>query len=192
MAVINAYFDESGTHGDAAFFTLAGFLGTCAEWQQFEGEWTPLLSGYGVTKFRMADIESRRGEFTGWPSDRVVAFVKNAAEIIRKRQLVGFATAVSMREYSKSRADLEAVSNIFPSGRHLANLIAGDQYALAWGLAMNLVADWAHRTNYTGKIDYVFEENSFKVRSTALYMAELARGMTNFGKAFDWEQLRSG
>jgi len=66
MALLRAYFDESGTHGEAAVTVIAGFVGTKKAWEGVESGWAGELALYadrGVKTFHMADLLAQSGEF---------------------------------------------------------------------------------------------------------------------------------
>ncbi len=58
-----AYLDESGTHDQSKFASLAGLVDRENGWAAFEERWKALLARYRVDEFHMADFESRHGEF---------------------------------------------------------------------------------------------------------------------------------
>ncbi len=43
MTVLNAYFDDSGTHGSSPIVTVAGFFATASQWFDFDKKWNRVL-----------------------------------------------------------------------------------------------------------------------------------------------------
>jgi hypothetical protein len=63
LAVFIAYMDESGTHNQSEFASLAGYVNHSIGWTQVERTWKAVLSQYHVDEFHMTDFENRYGEF---------------------------------------------------------------------------------------------------------------------------------
>jgi Protein of unknown function (DUF3800) len=53
LVLLEAYFDESGTHDGSKVLTVAGYIGDPAAWVHFEGEWRAALEEYGLEFFHM-------------------------------------------------------------------------------------------------------------------------------------------
>jgi len=67
MALLRAYFDESGINADAPVTTIAGFVGGEAAWSKVEAVWAPVLGEYGdkgVKTFHMTDALGQDREFS--------------------------------------------------------------------------------------------------------------------------------
>lgn len=63
MALINAYFDESGTDGQSGVTALAGFVGTDAQWTKMEASWIVAQETFRFKTFHMVPCIEGRGEF---------------------------------------------------------------------------------------------------------------------------------
>ncbi len=55
MAVIRAFLDESGMHGDAPVVTVAGYFGYPKTWRSFTTEWNKTLRPTGIKVFHATD-----------------------------------------------------------------------------------------------------------------------------------------
>jgi hypothetical protein len=55
MAVLKGYLDDSGDEGLPSV-VVAGYVGTCAAWSKFEGEWQSALDGAAIPYFHMKEI----------------------------------------------------------------------------------------------------------------------------------------
>jgi hypothetical protein len=55
--------DESGTHNESNFASLAGYVDRSDSWAKFENDWKAVLAQYRVNEFHMTDFESRYEEF---------------------------------------------------------------------------------------------------------------------------------
>jgi Protein of unknown function (DUF3800) len=55
--------DESGTHDESEFASLAGYVDHSDRWAEFENEWKAVLARYCVEEFHLTDFENRYKEF---------------------------------------------------------------------------------------------------------------------------------
>ncbi|MEO6688138.1 MAG: DUF3800 domain-containing protein [Dokdonella sp.] len=65
MVMLRAYFDESGMHKEAPSVVMAGFVGSSAQWQSFDGSWRSVLARYDVEVFHASPCAKGHGEFAG-------------------------------------------------------------------------------------------------------------------------------
>jgi hypothetical protein len=79
IAMLAAYFDESGTHQGSGFITMAGYISPVGDWKRFQTQWTKTLLRAGLAPsvpFHMADLVARRPPFD-WPDRKRDAVLKN-------------------------------------------------------------------------------------------------------------------
>lgn len=75
LMVMTAYLDESGTHGpQSPLVTVAGFLATAEQWDNYERDMASLMSEYGVRKFHAKEFRGRKGDFKNWPRPKRARF----------------------------------------------------------------------------------------------------------------------
>lgn len=75
LAMLRAYFDESGTHIGSPVTAIAGFAATAEVWTAIETEWSKVLADFkdkGVEAFHMTDCLAATGQFS-----RLDAFWRN-------------------------------------------------------------------------------------------------------------------
>jgi hypothetical protein len=53
--MLQAYFDETGTHDQSELVAIVGLISTAEKWQAFDVEWRQLLSNVGSTIFTRPD-----------------------------------------------------------------------------------------------------------------------------------------
>jgi hypothetical protein len=61
--LLDSYFDESGTHGDAKSTVIAGYVGDEKAWAFVDARWRRILDTYCLKTFHLADAIAQRGEF---------------------------------------------------------------------------------------------------------------------------------
>lgn len=100
VAVLEAYFDESGINPQDAHCVVAGFVGSSRQWQRFEQRW--LKASEGVTfhgkDFFAQDGNGRRVKtYRGWSDDRATTYLDALWRVIEQSTLrpVGAVVEVS-------------------------------------------------------------------------------------------------
>lgn len=76
LAVLTAYFDESGIHEGSKVFALAGYLAPQEMWTRLERQWNRTLEEYEISFFHMTDCENGFAQFEGWPKAKRQELVK--------------------------------------------------------------------------------------------------------------------
>jgi hypothetical protein len=79
LVMLQAYFDESGMHGDARVTAIAGYVATKDVWAGVESRWQAVLGAYahlGVTHWHSTDMPGKRGVF-----ENVDAATKDAIRV---------------------------------------------------------------------------------------------------------------
>jgi hypothetical protein len=152
MALLTAYFDESYGNEDA--YSVAGYIATIEQWEQFDSEWRTMLAEFGVGYMRKSDLEHLQGDFKKWrslPKPEQEALKKGinqkAISIIKRRVSAGFAASVK-------KPDWEAVDK-----KRWVAIMGSGFYAVGAKSCMWLVAGWAkeHRRK---SIDYFYESGA--------------------------------
>jgi hypothetical protein len=104
MLMLAAYFDDSGTHNDSKVVVWGGFLGTAAQWSDFDKAWraklaSPLPGKARLKKFSLADCNGSHGEFSGYSRAESDLVQNEFREIIVQAGVVGLAYAVDRTEW---------------------------------------------------------------------------------------------
>jgi hypothetical protein len=101
IIVLSAYFDDSGTHGDAEIIVMAGFIGTEEQWKPFDEAWATKLKNPlpeagkpPLKRFHMANCEARQGEFIGYSEPESDAVIHDFRQLILDAKLAGHVMAV--------------------------------------------------------------------------------------------------
>jgi Protein of unknown function (DUF3800) len=83
FAMLKAYFDESGIHGDSSICVVAGFALSASRAWSLSTDWqNSLLFKYRIPYFHAKEFAQRRGPFEGWSNNKIRDFSIDAIGII--------------------------------------------------------------------------------------------------------------
>ena len=105
--LLTAYLDESGTHDMSPISVMAEYLGTAAQWQAFDADWTTLLQTAGLCHMHAVDLFKRTKQFKEWPAERVNAFATELDGVIARHMQLGFSVIIRDDDYRKIYVDGE-------------------------------------------------------------------------------------
>jgi hypothetical protein len=98
---LQAYFDESGTHGRARVTGVAGFIGPAEEWAKLEEEWEAELarfakdSGHKIQNFHAYECENGQEFWSGIDISIREAYYQQLARVVVKyNKLMGISFAI--------------------------------------------------------------------------------------------------
>ena len=141
MAVMEAYFDESGTHDGSPFVCVTGYLFQKGNATALDTAWRWMLEGNGLPFFRMSDCAHGTGPFKGWSKiDRTNLEIR-AIDLVKTYAAYGFAASVVMEDFHLIRN-----LGLFDTAYSFACL----QMFLG-------VKFWASNNDFDGDVAYVFE-----------------------------------
>ena len=112
MAVIYAYFDESGKHKDHPVVSFSGVCGTESRIKQFEVAWNALLRQHGLSDFKMTKALQSHRQFSDLipkqtPQERVEA-LKPFADCICDNLELGLMQAWDVQGFNALSKDTKA------------------------------------------------------------------------------------
>jgi hypothetical protein len=95
------YFDDSGSHLEAAWYVLGGFLSTAGNWGRFSDAWEGALGKEPRTEyFKMSEAHNLTGQFDGWPIRLRDQKVFELAEVVERYAVARIAAVVSQEDYN--------------------------------------------------------------------------------------------
>src|ERR1035438_3878625 len=140
--MMEAYFDESGTHAGSPVMCVAGYLLSAEQALHLDREWAETLTEFGVSCFHMADCAHSVDEFIGLDPRKRKDLLVRLIGIIKRRVEIGIAVSISETDFGRIDA---------PKWKR------GGPYSLAALQVLAAVVSWADRYSYKGKISYFFE-----------------------------------
>lgn len=109
FGMLQAYFDDSGTHGESLITVISGFVATTNSWTDVQGDWLAALedykSRYGVTWYHACDVENWKGEWGKVPLDACRTASMRFASVLSKHRIMPVWAAVvneDMEKYATS------------------------------------------------------------------------------------------
>ena len=103
--MLQAYFDESGSHAGSPVLTVATVVSTQEGWCAFEDEWQAVLDRYRVRGLHMKHYAQFQGDFQGWTQDRQRQFALELLPILKKHACFGFGCSLPMDDWKEVMAD---------------------------------------------------------------------------------------
>lgn len=108
LAMLKAYFDDSGTHAGSNVVVMGGLIGSITQWNAFEQEWRdklahPLLGKPALRKWSTADCRARVGEFRDYDHHGAErdAVTRDFRKIIIDSELIGIASAIDQTAWDE-------------------------------------------------------------------------------------------
>jgi hypothetical protein len=148
VAMITAYFDESGTHGnqkvDPPVLSIGCYVSTGQQWELFKQEWQAVLDKAGVECFHAAPFESRFREYADWTDKKRKGVYVSLQSIIKRRVKKVIAACVVLPDYDE-----------LITGEHRQMLLS--PYAFAVRCCFEMIGEWSRRHELRESVDCVFE-----------------------------------
>jgi hypothetical protein len=116
LVLMEAYFDESGTHGEALITSLAGYVATKEVWKSLEGQWEDELRVYahkGVETFHMTHCIMQEGEFAALDRFFSRALIMKLSEVLARHDIQPIWSMVVNEDWDKVVTDQEFLAR-FP------------------------------------------------------------------------------
>lgn len=140
--MMEAYFDESGSHNGAPILCVGGYLFEREHCASFDTEWREMLCDFQIPYFHMVDCENGNPPFDKLRRHLREAMVRRASRIINQSMSYGVVIAVNEDEYNE----------IMPE-----HPLIGSAYSFVARQTFNAIKTWAEREKYNGPISYFFE-----------------------------------
>jgi hypothetical protein len=150
MALLQAYFDESGTHeggaqGPSPFVVVAGYVGLAEQWGKFQEEWMATLQKRGLHEFHMSEFIAGRGPFRRM--DKLARFwlLLDLLFVIQNHSLIGIYCVISTDDFSDALDEFEPRPTPYTM--------------CAWECIAH-VKFWQKEQGHPGPVAFMFEDGS--------------------------------
>lgn len=97
MALLKAFFDETGTHGESGITAIGGFVGHAETWDAIEPQWWGVLEEFthlGVRFFHMSELLAQRGQFERIDKPNMNYIITQLSKLLGRSQLTPFFSAI--------------------------------------------------------------------------------------------------
>jgi hypothetical protein len=147
MIEAQAYFDESGSHGDSPILCVAGYIFRKSEALKLGREWRRVLRWKQLPYFRMVECAHGNGPFANLRKDERVTVQTKLIDAIKRHALQGVAITIDPAEYAS-----------FPKRMPLAKPgLYDDAYSFCTQVIMTGVSVFIERNPQVGRMAYFFE-----------------------------------
>ncbi len=103
LALLSAYFDESGTHDGSPVTAIAGYVGTKSAWEEIEEKWLAVLEPYanrGVRYFHMAECLAQKGQFGRIDRPNVNYIITQLSSLLSHPGIQGITSGVVTNDWN--------------------------------------------------------------------------------------------
>ena len=150
LAVLTAYFDDSGTHAGSPVVLTGGLYGNEHQWAQLETAWQAILDKPGdrwdcLTRFHMYDCDHGYGEFEGHSPGARDHLIYRLRNVILEAGLRGYAMALPGPEWGR-----------LVTGDHLAGWGDAERFTVTNCILTTL--EWAERESVETEVAFVFDD----------------------------------
>jgi len=109
VAVLEAFFDESGTHAKSTIVVVAGALAKQDDWIVIMQEWLSTLSEFDVPFFHASELAAFQGPFKDWREPRRRQFLSDLIDILNDHDVIYVTVGVNRALYENVRQEFRNV-----------------------------------------------------------------------------------
>jgi hypothetical protein len=158
LQMIEAYFDESGSHDASPVLCVAGYIFEKDPAILLDKEWLEALNRYEIPYFRMSQCASGAPPFDKFDKFQRRQIVIDMINIIKKYASCGIEVTVEQSMFD----------DIAPKAPEI-----GSSYTFCLDACVVGIKRWADKINYNGEIAYFFESGHKSSNEANRYMNNL-------------------
>ncbi len=146
LAMFSAAFDASGTDATPVL-TVAGFISSVKEWDDFSTKWEERLAVDGISYFRAVEFAHSRGQFQGWEDQksRHIRLSSDLMEILIPHVCRKVGCTIINKDFETLSKDLQDDYTL-------------TAYSLAGRTCEVQVRSWKRLERIEGHVEPIFEE----------------------------------
>jgi hypothetical protein len=167
LEAYEAYFDESGTHGDSSLVCVAGYLfsidGAINFTHSWEKEVRPLLP-VGAEVFHAVDCVGHSRKFRTLTSSESERIFDAMVRIIKRTILIGLAVQIERATYD---AEIKRQPRL--------KQFVGSAYSICAMLSVQIVSEWLDGQGKTGDVSYIYESGNEYEGEAAHFFSTIKR-----------------
>ncbi len=160
LAMLTAYFDDSGTHADLNVVLVAGIMGTEWELTSLDALWKPHIDNplcgrkAPLRRFHATDCYNSQNEFRGWSRTETDYFSHQLREVILASGVKAYGIAISRRDWDE-----------LITGELRGFLGDAEGYAIVQCYVGAL--QWAQANTFDANITFVFDNRPSEIQRRA-------------------------
>lgn len=159
VAMIEAYFDESGSHDDSPLLCVAGYVLTDERARRLSNEWNEVLKDFALPYFRMSQCAHGKGPFEQLRRGQCIDVSSRMIAAIRRNVTCGFAVTLIPTQF-------ETI---------LRGLLAWSAYSFCAHGVLSGVQSLLEDSHYKGDVSFFFESGHRDAREADSLMRELEK-----------------
>jgi Protein of unknown function (DUF3800) len=118
LAMITAYYDDSGSHGDTKALVVCGFVSSIDQWLFFERDWKEVLRmrQFDLEHLHMKELRNGKGRFAKFQNNLPLQrdLFERLHSTLRVRTERTFAGSVMLDDYDRVNADYRLNEEVGP------------------------------------------------------------------------------
>ncbi len=130
IAVLEGFFDESGTHKGCLVTAIGGCVARAEQWAIFAPEWRRVLEDFEVSFFHSTDLANSEKQFKGWNDAKKRSFIAELARVMGSFAKTAIAVLIVVKHYS-----------IVPEWAR-KTFAFGDEYNFCFQMCVGLTLSW--------------------------------------------------
>ncbi len=153
VAVAVVYLDDSGTHGDTPIITMAGYVFSAREWEEFERKSNRFLKEHRVPVFHAKVFnKAKQAPFKNWSLPKQLAFADGWFSIAADHVMRGITISLPKLVYNDFRKETRKNQNVSVYGQCFNGVLCEikddhEMWSLAKAEGLTVVLELGNKNN---------------------------------------------